>query len=103
MQFSHVTQGRSQVFLTGGALSGAKQQIVRLASRVRWREESKIELRGAQPPLRAKPPVLVRGAKPPENFQDFKLILDPESTCKWNSNKESNSNSRCKNEQATAG
>ena len=38
-------------------------------------------------------------AKPPENVQDFMLILDPESTCKWHCNKKSNSHSGCKNEQ----
>ena len=32
------------------------------------------------------------GTKPPvENSQDFMLILDAESTCKWHSNKKSNS------------
>ena len=44
-------------------------------------------------------PVGGLGAKPPENFQDFMLILDPESTCKWHCNKKSNSNSGCKNER----
>ena len=41
----------------------------------------------------------VRGRSPPENFQDFMLILDPESTCKWHCNKKSNSHSGFKNEQ----
>ena len=49
--------------------------------------------------LGAKPSVGVWGAKPPENFQDFMLILDPESTCKWHCNKKSNSHSGCKNEK----
>ena len=39
------------------------------------------------------------GARPPDNFHDFMLILDPESTCKWHCNKKSNSHSGCKNEQ----
>ena len=36
-----------------------------------------------------------------ENFQDFMLILDPESTCKWHCNKKPNSqcHSGYKNEQ----
>ena len=79
-----------------GALSGAKQHIVRLASRVRPREVPPIELRlwtGARPPFG------VWGRSPPENFQDFKLMLDPESTCKWHCNKKSNSHSGCKNKQ----
>ena len=42
---------------------------------------------------------VVRDAKPLENYQDFMLNLDPESTCKGNCNKESNSHSGCKNEQ----
>ena len=41
----------------------------------------------------------VRGARPPENVQDFMLILDLESTCKCHCNKKSNSYSGCKNEQ----
>ena len=41
----------------------------------------------------------VRGAKPPDNFKDFMIILYPESTCKWHCNKNSNSHSGCKNEQ----
>ena len=40
-----------------------------------------------------------QGAKPPENFQNLMLILDPDSTCKWLCNKKSNSHSGCKNEQ----
>ena len=44
-----------------------------------------------------KAPGGVRGAKPPENFQDFMIILDRESTCKWHCNKKSNSHSGCKN------
>ena len=87
--------------MTGGALSGATQQIVRLASQVGRRELPPIELRLLSgvlppPPLGANPPV---GAKPPENFQDFMLILDQESTCKWHCNIKSNSHSGCKNEQ----
>ena len=41
------------------------------------------------------------GAQPPENFQGFMLILDPESTCNWHCNKNSNSHSgtRVQNEQ----
>ena len=70
-----------------GALSGAKQQIVRLASRVRRREV---------PPIMGAAPLRGfggqahgggTGAKPPENFQDLMLILDPESTCKWHCKK----------------
>ena len=75
-------------FLAGGALSGAKQQVVRLASRVRRRKVPPIELRlwsGARQ-------LGGLGAKPPL------LILDPESTCKWHCNKKSNSHSGCKNE-----
>ena len=34
-----------------------------------------------------------------ENFHDFMLILDPESTCKWHCDKKSNSHLECKNEQ----
>ena len=33
------------------------------------------------------------------DFQDFMLILDPESTYKWHCNKYSNSNLGCKKEQ----
>ena len=89
-------QGRSQNFWQRGALSGAKQHIVRLASRVRRREVPPIELRlwsGGATPFGG------LEAKPPENIQDFMLILDPESTCKWHSNKKSNSHSGCKNKQ----
>ena len=46
------SQGRSQDFWQEGAQSGAKQQIVRLASRVRRREVPPIELQlwsGAHP------------------------------------------------------
>ena len=58
-------------------------------------------VRGCDPSggLGAKPPVGVRGRNPLENFQDFMLILDPESNCKWQCNKKSNSHSGCKNEQ----
>ena len=49
----YITQGRSQDFLAGGALSGAKEQILLLASRVRRRFSPPIELRlwsgGAKP------------------------------------------------------
>ena len=89
-----MAEGVAKIF-GRGALSGAKQQIVRLASRVRRREVPPIELllwSGAQPSL---------GANPPENFQDFVLILDPESTCEWHFNKKSNSHSGCENEQVT--
>ena len=61
-----------------------------------------IELRlwpGGATPLGAKPLVGVRGQSPPENFQDFMFILDPESTYKWHCNKKLNSHSGCKNEQ----
>ena len=61
-----------------------------------------IELRlwsGGATPFGGKAPGGGLGAKPPEIFQEFMLILDPESTCKWHCNKNSNSHSWCKNEQ----
>ena len=82
--------------MAGGALSGAKQQVVRLASRVRRRELPPTELRlwsGGTTPLG------VLEAKPPVGFRDFMLILDPKSTCKWHCHKKSNSHLGCKNEQ----
>ena len=58
-------------------------------------------VRGATPigGLLAKPPLGVRGRSSPDNFQDFMLILDAESICKWHCNKKSNCHSECKNEQ----
>ena len=41
----------------------------------------------------------VRGRSPLEIFQDFMIISDPESTCKWHCNKKSNNHSGCKNKQ----
>ena len=90
--------------MAGGALSGAKQQVVRLASRVRRREVPPIKLQlwsgGATPlgGLGAKPPVGL-GCEVPGKFSGFYVILDPESTCKWHCNKKSNSHSGCKKEQ----
>ena len=59
-------------------------------------------LRGRNPlwGFGGKAPVGFRGVKPQGKIcQDFMLMLDPESTCKWHCNKKSNSHSRCKNEQ----
>ena len=49
--------------------------------------------------VRGATPLGLGGRSPPENFQDFMLILDPESTCNGHCNKKSNSHSGRKNEQ----
>ena len=38
-------------------------------------------------PFWGKAPGGGKGTKPTENFQDFMIILDPESTCKWHCNR----------------
>ena len=93
--FQATCKGVARIVGKGGAIwKEATDSVTCFASEVARTaaDRATAVVRGRNPPRGL-------GAKPPENIQDFMLILDPERTCEWHCNKKSNVHSRCKNEQ----